>query len=210
MGCGRPARDERGACAGAARAWECLAEPGGRMRHRQERQGRRAGLDSAGRTAARRDGSPRARRRRGQGRDGLCNARTVLSLGEDAALRRGAERGRGAPGRGFGRGPGPAGCRRRSRAIAGGRDRRRKRAVRRRGGRDQCRVLPARANRPAARHAETGDLARRADRDRFRGKPLDYRPGGARAYASAACHARCDPGRDRDGAGRRSAADLPP
>ena len=27
------------------------------------------------------------------------------------------------------------------------------------GGRDQCRVLPARANRPAARHAETGDLA---------------------------------------------------
>ncbi len=91
-----------------------------------------------------------------------------------------------APRRRRGRGPGPARRRRRSRAAARGRHRRRKRAVRRGGGRDQCRVLPARANRTAARHAEARDLARWPHRDRLRRKPLDHRPGGARAHASVA------------------------
>ena len=67
--------------AGAARSRECLAEPGGRMRHRQRGQDRRAGLDAARRTAACRDRGDRARRRRGEGRDGLCHARTVLHWG---------------------------------------------------------------------------------------------------------------------------------
>src|SRR5713226_4079475 len=70
------------------------------------------------------------------------------------------------------------------RVAGGGRARGRDRTGRGGSGRDQRRVFPACAPRPPAGDAEAGDLARRPDRDGVRRKPLDHRPGGARARPS--------------------------
>ena len=58
--------------------------------------------------------------------------------------------------------------------------------MRRGSGRHQCRLLHPAASRPAARHPQARDLARRPHRHRKRRKPMDHRLAGARARACAA------------------------
>ena len=176
----------------------------------QGRPGRRPRLDPAGRPAARRGRGAEAGRRRGARRHRLRHPRALRPLRPHAALHDGAAARRRAPGGGGDARPGPAGRRPRHRAAAPGRGRGRARPAARRGRGAERRLLPQGARRPAARHPEARDLARRPDRDPERRQPVAHRRGGARARPLAARDPRCDHDRQRHGARRRSGADLPP
>ena len=145
---------------------------------------RRARLDPAGRAAPCRSDGAGAGRASGARGHGLCHAGTLCPSRQDAALRRGADRG----GRGAGRGRAAAtlipAWRARACAAARGGDRR----STRRAGR------PRRARRirrvSVARHARAARMLtlklamqfRRAHRHRHRRKPVDHRAAGARRW----------------------------
>ena len=76
-------------------------------------------------------------------------------------------------------------------------------------GRTKRGLLHARARGTPAGHAEDRPKSGWQDRHRLRRKPLDHGRGGAPLWASDAGAARRDPGRHRDGAGRRSRTHLP-
>ena len=171
-----------------ARGSAGLAQPGGRLRHRQARRARRRPrLDPAGRPAACRDrGAGRGRRARTR-RHRLCHARALRPSRPDAALRRGADRRRHraawwSPSRTPTRAS-PAGASQllRQAGIAVGR-----RAGARRRAELNAGFFTAHPRGPAAGHPEARDEPRRAHRHGIRREPMDHRRGGAPARASAA------------------------
>ena len=167
--------DASRAGAGAARPRQCLAQPGGRLRHR--RRGRVVGrgwTQPGGRPHAETEAlaGPASKAR---GATAYVTLEPCCHWGQDAALCRCADRGRPSIGSSSGsktltRGS-PAPGSPAARGWYRGRDRNR----RRRGGRGQCRLSRCVAAWPAARHPEARDLARRQDRHRHRREPLDYR-----------------------------------
>ncbi len=200
-------------CYARARAGAAVgAQSRGRLRDRRARWPcRRARLDRRGRAAPCRNRGAGAGRRGGARRHRLCHARALRPSRPDAALRRGAGRGGRRPRGGGGRRSRSA----RARAAAS-------RACATAGidvvtgvcgdeaARAECRLLQPRARGPAAGHAEDRAEPRRPHRDRHWRKPMDHRRGRAPLRPSAARPPRRDPGRHRNGAGRRPGADLPP
>ncbi|CAA9211506.1 MAG: Diaminohydroxyphosphoribosylaminopyrimidine deaminase / 5-amino-6-(5-phosphoribosylamino)uracil reductase, partial [uncultured Craurococcus sp.] len=194
----------------AAGARQYLAQPGGRLRSGEGRPGDRPRLDPARWPPPCRDAGARPRRRLRPRRHRLCHPRALLPLGPHAAvLRRAGPRRRHPRGRRHRR-PGPARRRPRPAAPARGRRHRRARPDGRGGPPPECRLRPAHHPRPAPRHPQAGDDARRPHRHLDGGEPVDHRPCRPPRGACAARPARRHPGRQRHRPCRRPGAHRPP
>ena len=173
--CGGPTVHGHGPGPGGARAGQCVAEPGGRLRPGQGRARGRARLDPARRPAACRERGDRSRRRCRPRQHGLRHAGALRASRPHPALRRPDARRRDRPRRG-GRGRSrPARRRQGHRAAARGRDGGRGRLPGGRGLPAQRRLLPADAAAAAVRGAQARDQRRRPDRHRHRRQPVDHR-----------------------------------